>query len=54
LAGTFTVPAHKDSIAAAVLITRLSPHERNNGDAPWMPFRNIADALTRAGIMIGQ
>jgi uncharacterized protein len=52
LAGTFTVPAHKDSIAAAVLITGLSPHERNNGDAPWMPFRDIADALTRAGIAV--
>jgi dienelactone hydrolase len=52
LAGTFTVPAHRDSIAAAVLITGLSPHERNNGDAPWMPFRDIADALTRAGIAV--
>src|SRR5246127_2089915 len=52
LAGTFTVPVHKDSIAAAVLITGLSPHERNNGDAPWMPFRDIADALTRAGIAV--
>jgi dienelactone hydrolase len=52
LAGTFTVPAYKDSIAAAVLITGLSPHERNNGDAPWMPFRDIADALTRAGIAV--
>jgi uncharacterized protein len=52
LAGTFTVPAHKDSIAAALLITGLSPHERNNGDAPWMPFRDIADALTRADIAV--
>jgi pimeloyl-ACP methyl ester carboxylesterase len=52
LAGTFTVPAHQDSIAAAVLITGLSPHERNNGDAPWMLLRDIADALTRAGIAV--
>jgi len=52
LAGTFTVPAHKDAIAAAVLITGLSPHERNNGDAPWMLLRDIADALTRAGIAV--
>ncbi len=52
LAATFTVPAHNDRIAAAVLITGLSPHERNNGDAPWMPFRDIADALTRAGIAV--
>jgi uncharacterized protein len=52
LAGTFTAPTHKSSVPAAVLITGLSPHERNNGDAPWMPFRDIADALTRAGIAI--
>ena len=50
LAGTFTVPKHAGRIAAALLITGLSPHERNNGDAPWMPFRDIADALGRAGI----
>jgi pimeloyl-ACP methyl ester carboxylesterase len=35
-----------------VLITGLSEHERNNGSAPWMPFRDIADALTRAGIAV--
>jgi hypothetical protein len=52
LAGTFTVPPHKLSIPAAILITGLSQHERNNGDAPWMPFRDIADALTRAGIAV--
>ncbi|HTM26937.1 MAG TPA: alpha/beta fold hydrolase [Vicinamibacterales bacterium] len=50
LAGTFTVPPHEGRIAAAVLITGLSPHERNNGNAPWMTFRDIADALGRAGI----
>ena len=50
LAGTFTVPAHDGRIAAALLITGLSPHERNNGDAPWMTFRDIADAFGRAGI----
>ncbi len=50
LAGTFTVPTHAGRIAAALLITGLSPHERNNGDAPWMLFRDIADALGRAGI----
>ena len=49
LAGTLTVPAQKGSVPAAVLITGLSPHERNNGEAPWMPFRDLADALTRAG-----
>jgi len=52
LAGTFTAPTHKSRIPAAVLITGLSPHERNNGDAPWMTFRDIADALTRAGIAV--
>lgn len=50
LAGTFTVPSHTGRIAAAVLITGLSPHERNNGDAPWMTFRDVADGLGRAGI----
>jgi dienelactone hydrolase len=50
LAGTLTVPPHEGRIAAAVLITGLSPHERNNGDAPWMTFRDVADALGRAGI----
>lgn len=52
LAGTITVPPHKGPGPAAVLITGLSPHERNNGDAPWMPFRDIADALTRAGFVV--
>lgn len=52
LAGTLTVPLHKGPAPAAVLITGLSPHERNNGDAPWMPFRDIADALTRAGFAV--
>ena len=39
LAGTLTMPPNKVRVAAAVLITGLSPHERNNGDAPWRPFR---------------
>jgi uncharacterized protein len=52
LAGTLTRPSAKQAVPAAVLITGLSPHERNNGDAPWMPFRDIADALTRAGIAV--
>jgi dienelactone hydrolase len=50
LAGTFTVPSNAGRVPAAVLITGLSPHERNNGDAPWMTLRDIADALGRAGI----
>ena len=52
LAGTLTMPLQKGSVPAAVLITGLSPHERNNGSAPWMPFRDLADALTRAGIAV--
>jgi hypothetical protein len=52
LAGTFTIPMHEQNMPAAVLITGLSPHERNNGAAPWMPFRDIADALTRSGIAV--
>jgi dienelactone hydrolase len=53
LAGTFTTPLHSNGpTPAAVLITGLSPHERNNGQPPWMPFRDIADALTRAGIAV--
>ena len=52
LAGTLTTPARQGPSPAAVLITGLSPHERNNGDAPWMTFRDVADALTRAGIAV--
>jgi uncharacterized protein len=52
LSGTLTVPLGKGNVPAAVLITGLSPHERNNGEAPWMPFRDIADFLTRAGIAV--
>src|SRR5579862_5299756 len=52
LAGTLTIPLNEQNVPAAVLITGLSPHERNNGDAPWMPFRDIADALTRSGIAV--
>lgn len=52
LAGTLTEPAGAGPFPAAVLITGLSPHERNNGDAPWMPFRDVADALTRHGFAV--
>jgi uncharacterized protein len=52
LAGTLTIPANGHNVPAAVLITGLSPHERNNGSAPWMTFRDISDALTRAGIAV--
>ena len=52
LAGTLTRPPHRASAPAAILITGLSPHERNNGVPPWMPLRDIADALTRAGFAV--
>lgn len=53
LAGTLTLPkdAH-GNLPAAVLITGLSPSERNGGEPPWMPLRDLADALTRAGIAV--
>ncbi len=35
-----------------MLITGLSPAERNGGVPPWMPLRDLADALTRAGIAV--
>ncbi|HKW45052.1 MAG TPA: hypothetical protein VJN22_05285, partial [Candidatus Eremiobacteraceae bacterium] len=53
LAGTLTVPWRASKpVPAAVLITGLSPHERNNGTSPWMPFRDVADALARAGFAV--
>jgi len=52
LAGTLTTPPGRGPFPAAVLITGLSPHNRNNGDPPWMPLRDIADALSRRGIAV--
>ena len=52
LAGTLTVPPGRGPFPAAVLITGLSPHNRNNGDPPWMPLRDIADALSRHGLVV--
>jgi dienelactone hydrolase len=52
LAGTLTTPNGKGPFPAAVLITGLSPSERNGGEPPWMPLRDLADALTRAGIAV--
>jgi pimeloyl-ACP methyl ester carboxylesterase len=52
LAGTLTMPLHGELVPAAVLITGLSPAERNGGMPPWMPLRDLADALTRAGIAV--
>jgi len=52
LSGTLTTPPHRRPVPAAVLITGLSPSDRNGGSPPWMPLRDIADALTRAGIAV--
>ena len=53
LVGTLTTPARANGkLPAAVLITGLSPSERNGGTPPWMPLRDLADALTRAGIAV--
>lgn len=53
LAGTLTKPAASSGkLSAAILITGLSPSERNGGQPPWMPLRDLADVLTRAGIAV--
>jgi len=52
LAGTLTVPRGRGPFPAAVLITGLSPSDRNGGTPPWMPLRDLADALTRHGIAV--
>jgi hypothetical protein len=52
LVGTLTTPPGRGPFPAAVLITGLSPHNRNNGEPPWMPLRDIADALSRRGIAV--
>ncbi len=52
LAGTLTTPAGRGPFPAAVLITGLSPSNRNGGEPPWMPLRDIADALSRRGIAV--
>lgn len=52
LAGTLTIPTGKGPFPAAVLITGLSPSNRNNGDPPWMILRDIADALARRGFVV--
>jgi pimeloyl-ACP methyl ester carboxylesterase len=52
LAATLTLPLHVKSSPAVVLITGLGPSERNGGAPPWMPLRDVADALTKAGIAV--
>ena len=52
LAGTLTLPRGRGPFPAVVLITGLSPSERNGGQPPWMPLRDFADAFTRRGIAV--
>lgn len=52
LVGTLTRPPGSAPVPAAILITGLSPSERNGGSPPWMPLRDYADALTRRGIAV--
>lgn len=52
LAGTLTTPRGRGRFPAVVLITGLSANNRDNGDPPWMPLRDLADALTRAGMAV--
>ncbi len=52
LAGTLTRPHGAGPFPAVVLITGLSAHLRNNGVPPWMPLRDVADALTRGGVVV--
>ena len=55
LAGTLTLPAKKSvgaKFPAMVLITGSGKNNRNNGNAPSIPFRQIADALARRGIAV--
>lgn len=52
LSGTLTIPPDEGSLPAAVLITGLGAHNRNNGQPPWIPFRDLADAFTHRGIAV--
>ncbi|MBV8760061.1 MAG: alpha/beta hydrolase, partial [Deltaproteobacteria bacterium] len=52
LAGTLTRPRRGTRVPAVVLITGISKHERNEGNPPFTPFRDIADVLGRAGIAV--
>ncbi len=52
LAGTLTRPKGAGRVPAVVMITGISKHERNEGNPPFTPFRDISDVFGRAGIAV--
>jgi dienelactone hydrolase len=53
LAGTLTRPAgRKGRLPAVVCISGISKHERNHGKPPLHAFRDLADVLSRAGMVV--
>lgn len=53
LAGTLTVPAHRAArVPGVVMITGISPHDRDEGPGQLRVFRDVADSLSRAGIAV--
>jgi dienelactone hydrolase len=53
LAGTLTLPDHRDGkVPAVILITGSGKNTRNQGSPPSMPFRQIADVLTSRGLAV--
>jgi dipeptidyl aminopeptidase/acylaminoacyl peptidase len=52
LAGTLTRPKAGGRAPAVIMITGISKHERNEGNPPFTPFRDLADVLGRAGIAV--
>jgi len=53
LAGTLTLPLHPTRrLPAVIMITGISPHDRDEGPGILHVFRDFADSLTRAGIAV--
>lgn len=53
LAGTLTLPqGGENRKAVVVLITGSGQNNRNNGGSPSVPFRQIADGLSRRGVAV--
>jgi len=53
LAGTLTLPlSPARHLPAVIMITGISPHDRDEGPGTLRVFRDFADVLTRAGIAV--